>query len=169
MAYDAITNDVLVNHAPEGEGRKMEPARLNTGTAQLFAYLAAAPLIAGALVSVRNPAQAEAIVSLMTLYGAAMIVFFGGVRWGVAVMKPEGPTIGGLIGAALPFAVALPLFFPGPAAVKVPAIMAVMALLLVNDLQATRAGGGAPQWYLSVRLPLTVLIEIAFLTALATL
>ena len=47
------------------------------------------------------------------------------------------------------------------------AIMGVVALLLIDDLQATRRGSGAPAWYLSVRLPLTVLIEVAYLTALA--
>jgi len=32
---------------------------------------------------------------------------------------------------------------------------------------ATGHGSGAPGWYLAVRLPLTVLIEVAFLVALA--
>lgn len=103
----------------------------------------------------------------MTLYGAALIVFFGGVRWGVAIMREGGPTFRALFGAALPLALAMPLLAPiGGVAWKFPAIMALVALLLVDDLNATKRGCGAPQWYLAVRLPLTVLVEIAFVVAI---
>ena len=100
------------------------------------------------------------------------LIFFGGVRWGVAVMKPAGPTPRALLGAALPMLAALPLFAPidangGDAQMKMIAIMALMIVLLVDDLKATRRGDGAPGWYLGVRAPLTVLIEVAFLAALA--
>lgn len=144
-----------------------------TGAAQLLAYLAAAPLIAASLAIVAGSAEAARIsVYFMTLYGAALIVFFGGVRWGVAVMKEGGPTMRALLGAALPLAAALPLFAPigetsGGVFWKFPAIMAVVALLLIDDLNATRRGSGAPHWYLAVRLPLTVLIELAFVVAIA--
>ncbi len=139
----------------------------NTGTAQLLAYLASAPLIAAALVIVAGLEAAPLSAYFMSLYGAALIVFFGGVRWGVAVMKEGGQTPRALLGAALPFAAALPLMAPvGGLYWKFAAIMAVTALLLIDDLKATRSGSGAPAWYLGVRLPLTVLIELAFLIAI---
>ncbi|WP_428409630.1 DUF3429 family protein [Hyphococcus sp.] len=139
----------------------------NTGAAQLLAYLASAPLISAALVIVAGGENAGFAAYFMSLYGAAMIVFFGGVRWGVAVMKEGGPTLRALLGAALPFAAALPLLAPlGGLGWKFAAIMAVTALLLLDDLKATRSGSGAPAWYLGVRLPLTVLIELAFLIAI---
>ena len=139
----------------------------NTGVAQLLAYLAAFPLIAAALVIVSVEGGAPFVAAtFMSLYGAALIVFFGGVRWGVAVMKPEGPTLAALFGAGLPMLAALPLFTPIALVYKFPAIMVIVALLLFDDLQATRRGSGAPEWYLAVRLPLTVLIELAFIVAL---
>lgn len=160
MAYDAFVADksftdvVAVSHGPT-----------KTGAAMLLSYLAAAPLIAAALVIVADGA-APALTFFMSLYGAALTVFFGGVRWGVAVMKPNGPTMRSLAGASLPLVLALPLFLPGDAQWKFPLIMALVALLLLDDLRATRRGSGAPAWYLGVRLPLTVLIELAFLIAL---
>lgn len=152
--------------------RRDSPSKLttapppNTGAAQLLAYLAAAPLVASALYIVGAGDGGDAAASLMALYGAALIVFFGGVRWGVAVMRPEGPTMRSLLGAALPLMLALPLFLPWAQQWKFVAIMALTAALLVDDLNATRRGSGAPEWYLAVRLPLTVLIEVAFLVAL---
>jgi hypothetical protein len=139
-----------------------------TGAAQLLAYLAAAPLIAAALVIVAGEGRAvEFSAYAMTLYGAALIVFFGGVRWGVAVMKEGGPTMRALLGAVLPLAAAMPLFAPiGEPLWKFPVIMAIVVLLLFDDLNATRRGSGAPHWYLAVRLPLTVLVELAFVIAM---
>ena len=138
-----------------------------TGAASLLAYLGAAPLLAAALAMIAYPYDAAAAQAFLILYGAALLIFFGGVRWGVAVMKPAGPTARALLGAGLPMLAALPLFAPGDAQVKMIAIMALMIVLLIDDLRATRRGDGAPQWYLGVRAPLTVLIEVAFLVALA--
>lgn len=142
---------------------------MNKAPAQMLAYCAAAPLILAALMIVGGGADQTAALQFMSLYGAALIIFFGGVRWGVAVMKPDGPSLRSLAGAALPLAAALPLFLPAPYIWKFLAIMALVALLLIDDLQATRRGDGAPGWYLAVRLPLTALIEVAFLVALAGL
>jgi len=137
-----------------------------TGAVSFLAYIGAAPLLAAALLMIANPYDAAAAEKFLVLYGAALLIFFGGVRWGVAVMKPAGPTTRALIGAGLPMVAALPLFIPADAQVKVLAIMTMTLILLVDDLNATRRGDGAPQWYLGVRIPLTVLIEVAFLVAL---
>jgi len=160
MAYDACVDAKATKNAVS---KTQTP---NTGVAQLLAYFGAAPLVAAALYLV-SAGQSNAVTSFMGLYGAALIVFFGGVRWGVAVMRPEGPTVAALLGAGLPLVIALPLFLQLPVFYKFPAIMVTAGLLLFDDLQATRRGSGAPEWYLAVRLPLTVLIEIAFLVALA--
>jgi hypothetical protein len=138
-----------------------------TGAASLVAYLGAAPLLAAALAMIANPMGADGAQAFLVLYGAALLIFFGGVRWGVAVMKPAGPSLRALLGAGLPMLAALPLFAPGPAQTKMVIIMVLMVVLLFDDLSATRRGDGAPAWYLGVRLPLTVLIEVAFLVALA--
>ncbi len=174
MAYEAYVADETAPGARTSPNRR--PPRVSargpasgptTGAAQLLAYLAAAPLIAAALLIVALNGGSGPVPELMALYGAALIVFFGGVRWGVAVMRPEGPTLRSLLGSALPLMLALPLFLPWALHLKFVAIMALTAALLVDDLNATRRGSGAPAWYLAVRLPLTVLIEVAFLVALA--
>ncbi len=143
------------------------PAR--TGAAAALAYLAAAPLLAAAVYLVAQdgalPGGAKIATGFMSLYGAALIVFLGGVRWGVAIMRPEGPTMKSLFGAVLPLFAALPLFLPAPPTLAFPAIMALFAIVLIDDLNATRRGSGAPHWYLAVRTPLTALIEISFLVA----
>ncbi|MEO0398515.1 MAG: DUF3429 family protein [Pseudomonadota bacterium] len=171
-----IDNDVFADVAMRAPRRKRmasEAVRQGasiegraTPAALFLSYVAAAPLIAAALAIVADPARSEEWRALMALYGAALIIFFGGVRWGVAVMRAEGPTFRSLLGAALPFFFAMPLFVPGPTDWKLPAIMALLLALLIDDLGATRRGSGAPAWYLAVRLPLTVLIEVAFLVAL---
>lgn len=149
-------------------GSDAEPRPGNVAAAALLAYLAAAPLVLSALAIVAWPDDYGSVAAeFMGLYGAAMIAFFGGVRWGVAVMKPAGPTMRSLVGAGAPLALSLPLFMPWPMAERFVAIMLLMVVLLLDDLSATRRGSGAPAWYLSVRVPLTVLIEIAFLVALA--
>jgi len=138
-----------------------------TGAASLLAYLGAAPLLAASLMMIADPENAAAAEGFLVLYGAALLIFFGGVRWGVAVMKPAGPTPRALFGAVVPMIAALPLFAPGDATTKIVAIMALTIILLIDDLRATRRGDGAPAWYLGVRAPLTVLIEVALLVALA--
>lgn len=138
-----------------------------TGAASFLAYLGAAPLLAGALVMIVDPVNSAGAQGFLVLYGAALLIFFGGVRWGVAVMKPNGPTARALVGACLPMIAALPLFAPGAAQAKMIVIMALIIILLFDDLRATRRGDGAPGWYLGVRVPLTVLIEVAFLVAIA--
>lgn len=162
MAYDAA-----FPHQKNSQASSIEIST-GSGAAQLLAYLAAAPLIAASLTIVAADDRAAAFAAYgMSVYGAALIVFFGGVRWGVAVMKEGGPTMRALLGACLPLAAAMPLLAPvGGVYWKFPAIMALTLLLLFDDLRATHRGSGAPHWYLAVRLPLTVLIELAFVIAI---
>ncbi|MEO1136380.1 MAG: DUF3429 domain-containing protein [Pseudomonadota bacterium] len=162
MAYDHFTDTVAAKNEISF------PADHGSGAAQLLAYLAAAPLIIASLFIVADDGRPAFYAAyLMSVYGAALIVFFGGVRWGVAVMKAGGPTMRSLFGAGLPLFAAIPLLLPlGGIAWKFPTIMGLVGLLLLDDLSATRRGSGAPSWYLSVRLPLTVLIELAFIIAI---
>lgn len=161
MAYDAVLGAETTGSRSDRPGPE-----LKTGAAQLLAYLAAAPLMAAALLVVAGREEATIALQFMGLYGPALITFFGGVRWGVAVMKPEGPTLRALLGAVVPLLLALPLMTGLSVTFKFAAIMVLVALLLIDDLQATQRGAGAPAWYLSVRVPLTVLIELAFIVAM---
>jgi len=95
------------------------------------------------------------------------IAFFGGVRWGVAVMRPEGPSFGHLLGGVLPLLVALPFFYLQSETARFALILVSLPALLISDLAATRRGSGAPDWYLGVRTPLTLLMFAAFAAAFA--
>jgi hypothetical protein len=137
-------------------------------SAAALAYAGALPLIVAAiLLNVKPESFGAASRDFMIAYGAALIAFFGGVRWGVAVMKPAGPGFRSLLGAVVPLLAALPIFLPGEPRMKIALIALALPVLLVDDLRATRRGSGAPEWYLGVRAPLTILMEASFLAALA--
>jgi len=139
-----------------------------TNAAGVLAYAGALPLMASAfLILLRDGEFAAAALNFMAVYGGVLLAFFGGVRWGVAVMRPEGPTFRHLLGGVIPVLMALPIFFLGDITVKIGLIIIVLPILLIDDLGATRRGSGAPDWYLGVRTPLTVLMELSYLFAFA--
>ncbi|MGE0408805.1 MAG: DUF3429 domain-containing protein [Amphiplicatus sp.] len=144
------------------------PLRGIPQSAAMLAYAGALPLIVWALlILVRPESYGVFAKEFMIVYGGVLIAFFGGVRWGVAVMRPEGPGFRNLLGGVIPVIVAMPIFFMGDDRLKLIMIAIALPILLVDDLRATRRGSGAPDWYLGVRAPLTVLMEISFLVALA--
>lgn len=138
--------------------------------AAALAYAGALPLVVAAiLVWFAQPPLSAQSLAFMAAYGIALLAFFGGVRWGVAVMRPEGPTFANVAGAAAPLALALPLILVDAANARLWVLVIALPVLLFDDLRATQRGSGAPEWYLGVRLPLTVLMEISLLAALAHL
>ncbi len=139
--------------------------------AALLTYAGSLPAIIAAIFLWLRPEDfgAEAKTFLL-LYGGALLTFFGGVRWGIAVMRPGGPTYMNLLGGIWPMLVAMPVFFLEDNRIRFLIIVLALPVLLWDDLRETRSGSGAPQWYLGVRAPLTVIMEIAFiLAALKTL
>lgn len=140
--------------------------------AAVLAYAGALPLVVAALLVWLRPADlGPGAAIFMLIYGGALIAFFGGVRWGVAVMRPGGPSFASLLGGAVPLLISLPVFFLDDARARFLIIIAALPLLLWDDLRATRRGSGAPDWYLGVRTPLTILMiasfAVAFLQTLA--
>jgi hypothetical protein len=134
--------------------------------AAVLAYMGALPLIIAALLVVTRPGDlGPAAVAFMLNYGGVLIAFFGGVRWGVAVMRTEGPSFASLLGGVAPLIIALPVFFLEDDRARFLIIIAALPLLLWDDLRATRRGSGAPDWYLGVRTPLTILMTASFLFA----
>lgn len=137
-------------------------------SAAVLAYAGALPLIIAALLVWLRPADLGASATrFMLVYGGLLIAFFGGVRWGIAVMRGGGPTFAGLLGGAVPLAIAMPLFFLDSVTMRFAIIMIALPILLWDDLRATKRGSGAPDWYLGVRTPLTLLMTASFLIAFA--
>ena len=106
-------------------------------------------------------------------YGAVILSFMGGARWGIAMLadgrRPDEP-FSGFLAAVTPaligwFAVVpqslVPVQFPLSA--RLILLMAAFAGLLAEDLRAVRAGE-APRWYAGLRKSLTfwVLISLGF-------
>lgn len=134
--------------------------------AAVLAYASALPLIATALLCVARPLDFGLDArNFMIIYGGVLLAFFGGVRWGIAVMRADGPTFKSLLGAVIPILVAIPIFYLHDERAKLFVIICTLPLLLLDDLKATRRGSGAPDWYLGVRVPLTILMTLSFVIA----
>jgi hypothetical protein len=147
-----------------------EPMRGLPQAAAVLAYAGSLPVIVGALIILLRAGDlAEQTTRLMLIYGGLLIAFFGGVRWGVAVMRPGGPSFSALIGGAVPLALAMAIFLMGSPQARFVMVLVALPALLLDDLRATRKGSGAPDWYLGVRTPLTLLMEASFLVAFITL
>ncbi|WOI53179.1 DUF3429 domain-containing protein [Parvularcula sp. LCG005] len=149
---------------------QVRPAAEGTGltaAAAATAYAGALPLLVGAILAWARPADlATFILPIMTTMGIALLAFFGGVRWGVAVMGNKGPTFRQLAGSVVPMVLAIALFQIDGIVTVLTALSVLIPLLLLDDLRATRRGSGAPEWYLGVRVPLTIMMEVSFVAAL---
>lgn len=137
-------------------------------SAAVLAYAGALPLIVAVLCIILKPEPwGSGALEFMAIYGGLLIAFFGGVRWGVAVMRAQGPTFRHLLGGVLPLIVAAPILVLDDIGVRLMLIVIALPVLLFDDLKATKRGSGAPEWYLGVRMPLTILMEFSFIIALA--
>jgi hypothetical protein len=88
-------------------------------------------------------------------YGAAILSFMGGCRWGFAAAGlGEGPTMRPLALSVAPSLLAW-LALSAPAPVALLALAAGLVALLAADLSLTKTGG-APAWWPSLRWPLTL-------------
>lgn len=135
-------------------------------SAAALAYAGALPLIVATLLIMLRPTEFGAsAITFMLGYGSALIIFFGGVRWGITVMRKSGPSFSGLLGAIIPLAIGLVSFHIEDWRLRFIIIIITLPVLLWDDMRATRRGSGAPDWYLGVRAPLTALMLASFITA----
>ncbi|MEM8986192.1 MAG: DUF3429 domain-containing protein [Pseudomonadota bacterium] len=150
-----------------------DPAAARKGlpqSAALLAYAGALPLLILAIIGwTVAPGLADGITAFTIAYAIALLAFFGGVRWGVAVMRADGPSFAQLIGAVMPVFMAAPLMFVAGPVTQLALLSVIFPALLIDDLRTTRKGVGAPTWYLGVRTPLTIVLELALLATLARL
>ena len=119
-------------------------------------------------VTSSGPVVNEAWLALLT-YAAVIASFMGAVHWGLALhgLDTGGvtpPVLRQLGFSVVPAVIAwLALLIPPPWVLVV--LMALFPLIYLQDRRAA-ARGLAPDWYLDLRLPLTVLVEIALIAAL---
>jgi len=123
-----------------------------------FAALAASlPFVTGDLK--------QDLTYTLLAYGAVILSFLGGVHWGLAIGSTAPATAAPftvrLILSVLPSLVAwAALLVPERSGLFV--LAAAIALMLVLDIRATRAGE-APAWYPRLRVPLSCAVAAALL------
>ncbi len=138
-----------------------------TQAAAALAYAGSLPLVISAILIWARPDDlAPNLVPLVIMYGGLLLAFFGGIRWGIAVISDAGPTFTNLVGGIVPLVVAFPVFLLNGTVLPLAILALALPLLLMDDLRATRRGSGAPDWYLGVRLPLTIMLELAIVATL---
>lgn len=98
----------------------------------------------------------------LTLYGAVVLSFTGGVHWGLAMARGDTSGYAASVVPAVVAWFAVAFMPPRPATT----MLAVgFALLLLYDLACVRKGE-APAWYAPLRRWLTAIVLAAFLAAL---
>jgi hypothetical protein len=136
---------------------------LALGLGGLLPFLACAVAIwtGWCLPLVEDPARA------MVAYGAVILSFLGGVRWGFALrMGDEGLQARALILSVCP-SIAAWLLLLGPTLMALAALPMLILLLGLADLQLTQIG--APLWYGALRRWLTASVVLLLLIGIAGL
>jgi len=134
---------------PVPQAHHVPPAAAWLGAAGLL------PFAALALAILAGPGQhAELAREGLAGYGAVILSFMGGCRWGFAAAGlGEGPGWAGLGLSVIPALFAWPvLYLADPE--RLVLLAAGFALLLVADILLTRRGG-APAWWPRLRWPLS--------------
>ncbi|MEM8986191.1 MAG: DUF3429 domain-containing protein [Pseudomonadota bacterium] len=141
-------------------------------TPLLLGYLGLLPFFFGALAVWALPGTLERarildIYTAQLYYGAVILSFMGGVRWGLATATENW---GMLAASVLPALIAWFALWPfGLGGIELSAVLRLSLLivaflgLLYYDVKAARSGA-APSWYALLRLRLTFYVVI-FLAA----
>lgn len=122
-----------------------------------------APFLALAALALAGPAAAQAPArELLAIYGAAILSFMGGCRWGFASGGlGEGPGWWPLGVSVVPALLAFAALAVGGRGALVILSLGLVALFAA-DVSLSRAGG-APAWWPALRLPLTVVAALCLL------
>ena len=145
--------------------RAIPPAALWLGGAGALPFIALA-------VAAWLPATAhgDRLSFALIAYGAVILSFLGGVRWGLAIAGYGAGAGDGASWARLGLSVVpsligwLALLIPAPAGLLI--LAAAFAAMLAIDRRAG-AAGAMPGWYAALRLPLSLVVVAALLLAAA--
>ena len=158
-------------HDPHGETVQEDPRTiplaallLGAGGVLPFAALAVAALLG--LEWRYGFAPGTARTGLIA-YGAVILSFLGGVRWGIGLRHGDEHQTGLLVVSVLPSLAAwLALMLPRPHDFTL--LIACFLALAVADFAMVRRGH-APAWYATLRLLLTAAVVLVLIVALAFL
>lgn len=133
--------------------------------ARALGYAGLLPFLAGtgALFSPDPTVSGPALYAL-TVYAAVILSFMGAVHWGLAMANAQAPARAQLGASVLPALLGWGALVALPPREALVVFGGLFAALLVADWLAVRAAL-APRWYLSLRLPLTVVVCACLWTA----
>lgn len=133
-----------------------------------YGLLGTLPFVAAPLISLSSPAHAGFLGVITVAYGALILSFLGGARWGLEVARPA-PRFGVVTLAMLPTIAALVLLLAPIMTRLAPSrqLAAMAALLVLSFLWDLRARD-LPPWYPRLRAILTFL-AVAGLMAMAAI
>ena len=154
------------HEAPPQDPRVIPPAALLLGAGGVipFAALAVAALLGLEWRYGFPPGSAR---TGLIAYGAVILSFLGGVRWGIALKYGAEHQTGLLVVSVLPSLAAwLALLMPRPHDFTL--LIACYLALAVADFAMVRRGH-APHWYATLRLMLTAAVVLVLIVALAFL
>jgi hypothetical protein len=127
----------------------------------------AIPFVALALAAIAGQDMVLGLATMPALigYGAVILSFLGGIRWGLAMPDPRGAAqAAGLVQSVLPSLLAWAALLAPPTAGLV-----MLCLGFVAQGVADRAFGSplAPAWFARLRTLLTAIVAVSLLAAIA--
>ena len=141
--------------------------------AQGFGIVGLVPLAAGAIAVWTLPQhEVRLVAAAMLAYGATVLSFLGGVRWGLVLREGQERFINKhlVVGVAPPLIAWAMLLITEPLGLEwgVLGLAIAFALMLASDLDAVK-DGSAPAWYAQLRKPLTLAADVLLLIIFARL
>ncbi|KQT85910.1 DUF3429 domain-containing protein [Aurantimonas sp. Leaf443] len=128
-----------------------------------FVLMTAALLYAG-----RAFIAYDFLILALSGYGAAILSFLGGIRWGAAIERPDGlHTRRALVGSVLPSLLGWAMLLV-PVPYNLAGLALGFALQGLWDVRATRSGA-LPPWFATLRIALTVVVMLCLAASFAVL
>ncbi len=125
--------------------------------ALIYGLLGLIPFLALPLLVLAIPAQGEAWLNLLSFYGALILSFLGGARWGLAIDRPV-PSALTLSLSMLPTLTAFAVLglLPGQLDLQLGVLFISLILQGIWDIRSH----GLPSWYPRLRTILTLVAAL---------
>ena len=133
-------------------GRPPDSARIPP-VVLVYGILGLIPFVAPPILALLRPSLSGPAGWILSVYGALILSFLGGARWGQAV-RADAPSAWTTTLAMVPTLAGLALLLTPPEAVKLRLLGLAAALILQGIWD--RLSLGLPSWYPALRTPLTL-------------
>jgi hypothetical protein len=132
--------------------------------ARALGFLGLVPFFAAAAASLTPAVPLHDVASqALIAYGAVILSFLGGVRWGLAIAAPDGARLFAPLDVSVVPSLAAWIALLLPRQPGLVVLAAGLAALLAADLRLR----SAPDWYRALRVPLSAGAIVSLLLGLA--